>query len=409
MINKKDLLTEIIRLSSELNSLQDMDILLEKILFEARRFANADAGTIYIKNRDHLVFSHTQNDTLQKKLPPGGKLIYSTFSVPINLGSIAGYVAETGNIQNIEDVYTLPDGVTYRFDPFFDKAASYKTKSMLTIPLQTESGKIIGVLQIINSKDEKGNTKSFSKNDIMIVTHFANAASMVLRRAQMTRALLLRMMQMAQLRDPKETGAHVNRVAAYSVEIYEQWARIKNFSKSEIDKNRDTLRRAALLHDVGKVAISDLILKKPGKLDKDEYEIMKTHTYLGARLFSDSQSTFDEAAAEVSLNHHENWDGTGYPGFIDIETGKPTDVDKAGNVISKKGEEIPIFGRIVALADVYDALSSARVYKNSWKEKKVLEEIKNLSGKKFDPDLVDVFFDNLDIIRSISSRYPDSK
>jgi response regulator RpfG family c-di-GMP phosphodiesterase len=144
---------------------------------------------------------------------------------------------------------------------------------------------------------------------------------MVLQRAQMTRALLLRMIQMAELRDPKETGAHVNRVASYSVEIYEKWARSRSIKENEIQKNRDILRMAAMLHDTGKVAISDLILKKPARFTNEEYEIMKTHTYLGAKLFQDRQSEFDEVAAEVALTHHENWDGTGYPGHVDVETG----------------------------------------------------------------------------------------
>ncbi|MBN1496270.1 MAG: phosphohydrolase, partial [Spirochaetes bacterium] len=105
--------------------------------------------------------------------------------------------------------------------------------------------------------------------------------------------------------------------------------------------------------------------------------------------------------------HHENWDGTGYPGKIDVETGEPIEKNPDGTAVPLKGEEIPIFGRIVALADVFDALSSKRVYKDAWEEKSVLEEIRNMSGKKFDPDLVDIFFERLDVIRSIMKRYPD--
>ena len=166
---------------------------------------------------------------------------------------------------------------------------------------------------------------------------------------------------------------------------------------------------AAMLHDVGKVAISDLILKKPGRFTDEEFELMKTHTTHGARLFLHKHSEFDEIAAMVALRHHENWDGSGYPGHIDLETGEPVEKDSRGRALPLRGEEIPIFGRIVALADVYDALSSKRVYKNAWNEKDVLDEIKNQSGKKFDPELVDIFFDSLDMMRSILLRYPDSE
>jgi len=174
--------------------------------------------------------------------------------------------------------------------------------------------------------------------------------------------------------------------------------------RETIDRNRDILRMASMLHDVGKVAISDLILKKPARFTDEEYEIMKSHTYLGARLFRDRQSEFDEVAAVVALTHHENWDGTGYPGRVDDNTCLP---DPEGTPL--RGEEIPLYGRIVALADVYDALSSRRVYKEAWEEDSVLDEIKKLSGRKFDPELVEVFFENLDFIRSIRQRYPETE
>jgi HD-GYP domain-containing protein (c-di-GMP phosphodiesterase class II) len=408
-LNKKITIDEIIKLSNELNTIQDLDILLEKLLFEARTSVNADAGSIYIKDKDELVFSHVQNDTLTKRLSPGQKLIYTTFRVKINTSSIAGFVASTGNILNIPDVYTIPQDVPYRFNSTYDDISHYKTTSMLTVPLQTVDGTIIGVLQLINAKDDKGNVKPFAKDDEPIVMLFANNASLVLQRARMTRAIILRMISMAELRDPKETGAHVNRVATYAIELYEQWAKRHHINEKEIETNRDILRMAAMLHDVGKVAISDLILKKPARFTDEEYQIMKSHTYLGARLFKDTQSQFDEIASIVALTHHENWDGTGYPGYIDLDTGKPLEKDSKGNPLPRKGEEIPIYGRIVALADVYDALSSKRVYKEAWNENDVLNEIKLASGKKFDPELIDIFFSCYDFLKSIRLRYPDSE
>jgi response regulator RpfG family c-di-GMP phosphodiesterase len=214
---------------------------------------------------------------------------------------------------------------------------------------------------------------------------------------------------MAEMRDPKETTAHVNRVGGYAVEIYETWAHRHHVMQKEIDKNRDVLRMAAMLHDVGKVAISDLILMKPGKFDENEFEIMKQHTILGTRLFLDPQSDFDAAAAQVALNHHERWDGQGYPGHVDVATGDPLPgfEGRNGSARGKCGEEIPLFGRIVAIADVYDALSCQRVYKRAWNESEVLANLKTGAGRHFDPELVEIFFACLDVLRSIQKRYQD--
>ncbi len=409
MMNDKKRFKELAALSAELLEVKDLDILLEKILTLARKFVNADAGSIYIREENHLKFSYCQNDTLSKNLPPGKKLIYSTFTIPIDNNTIAGYVAKTGKILNIPDVYNIPNNVPYKFGKVYDKISNYRSKSMLVIPLKNSRGEIMGVLQIINAKDEKGNIVPFSSEDEPFILHLAHNAAMALERAQITRTVILRMVKMAELRDPKETGPHVNRVAAYSAEIYEAWAKRKGIPSKEIERKKDILRMAAMLHDVGKIAIPDAILKKPGKLTPEEYEIMKQHTFLGAQLFADPRSEFDEAAAEVALNHHERWDGKGYPGHIDPFTGKPLPgyEDKDGRARGKKGEEIPLFGRIVAIADVYDALVSKRCYKQAWDDEKAIRIIKEEAGKQFDPEIVDVFLSCLDIIHSIRSRYPD--
>lgn len=407
MLNEAERLKEIIRLDTELSTVQDLDILLERILTEAREISIADAGSIYIREEDDLIFSYVQNATQQKKLPPGQKLIYSTFRVKISTESISGYVAETGQTLSIPDVYEIDKDAPYSFDSSYDRISSYKTTSMLTVPLKSSRGDIIGVLQIINKHDPEGRVVSFDSEDEVICQHFASTASMALQRAQLTRALILRLIAMAELRDPKETGPHVNRVATYATEIYERWAKNRNISKEEINKARDVLRMAAMVHDVGKVAIPDRILKKPGKLTKAERRIMEGHTFLGARLFIDTQSQFDEVAVQTALRHHENWDGTGYPGHVNVKTGALERLDMKGNAPLLKSEEIPLFGRFVAIADVYDALISKRVYKDAWPEEKVLTEIKELSGKKFDPDIVVAFFQSLDILRSVARRYPD--
>jgi HD-GYP domain-containing protein (c-di-GMP phosphodiesterase class II) len=409
MLSEKQKLDLVMKLGVELTEVKDVDVLLERILREARKLVNADAGSIYIKEGDKLKFSYTQNETLQKRLPPGKKLIYSTFSIPINSQTISGYVAHTSESLNIPDAYKLHSGLPYSFNKSYDDLSGYRTQSMLTFPLKTNRGDIIGVLQLINAKDARGKVVAFPKRDEPLIMHFANMAAVAIERAQMTRAMILRTIKMAELRDPKETGSHVNRVASYAVAIYEVWADKRGVPHDVIDKNRDILRMAAMLHDVGKVAISDAILKKPGRLDDAEREAMKLHTIMGARLFSERYSEFDEAAAVVALNHHEKWDGTGYPGNVNPNDGKvlPGYENSDGTPRPKKGEEIPVFGRLVALADVYDALGSRRAYKERWAEAQVLDEIKATSGTHFDPEMVEMFFSCIDTIHNINERYPD--
>ena len=407
MLSEKEKLEKLTNLGVELNQIRDLDILMERVLGDARIFVNADAGSIYIRDNETLLFTYTQNNTLQKRLPPGEKLIYSTFILPMDTASIAGYAATTGSPVNIPNVYTIDARSPYQFSRQFDESSGYETKSMIAVPLKTARGDILGILQIINAQDDHHNVIPFTPADESLMQHFASIAAVALERAQMTRSILLRMIRMSEMRDPKETGAHVNRVGGYAVELYEQWAHNHGVSSHELEMERDSLRMAAMLHDVGKIAISDMILKKPGRFSEDEYQIMKQHTFLGARLFLDSQSDFDEAAYEVALNHHERWDGKGYPGHIDVETGTPLKgyATTDGNALGKKGEEIPIYGRIVSLADVYDALSSARVYKEAWDESEVLKTIEKEAGHQFDPELVEIFFSRLNVLRSIQARY----
>ncbi len=178
----------------------------------------------------------------------------------------------------------------------------------------------------------------------------------------------------------KETGNHVKRVAEYSRIL----AKHAGLSEEKVNMLVD----ASPMHDIGKVAISDDILHKPGRLDEREFDIMRTHAELGYKMLAHSTRPLLKTAATVAFEHHERWDGTGYPRYL-------------------KGEEISIEGRITAIADVFDALGSDRVYKKAWDDKKIIEYFKEERGKQFDPNLVDIFFENLDEFLSIRERFKD--
>ena len=402
-------LSLIVNLGLDLSQAKDLDILLDRVLADARKFANAEAGSIYIKTDGRLEFAYTQNDVLQKRLAPGKKLVYSTFTLPVDEKSIAGYAAMTGGIVNLADVRRLPPDAPYSFGGAADAASGYRTQSMLAVPLKTQDEEVVGVLQLINARDPQGKVAVFDAADEPFIGNFAAAAAIAVERAKMTRSMILRIVEMARLRDPLETGAHVKRVADYSLLIYGRWAALKGLPQKEIDRTLDVLKIAAMLHDAGKVAVSDAILKKPGRLTPEEFSAMKQHTWVGAGLFTDQMSAYDRASAAVALHHHERWDGTGYPGHVRVGDGSPLPGFEApgGGARGKKGEEIPPFGRIVAVADVYDALTCARSYKEPWTEDRVLTTMKSEAGTHFDPEMIEAFFFDLDAVRAVRDRHAE--
>ena len=178
----------------------------------------------------------------------------------------------------------------------------------------------------------------------------------------------------------KETGNHVKRVAEYSYFL----AKLSGFSEEEAE----LLKMASPMHDIGKVGIPDHVLKKPGKLNEEEWQIMKTHAQTGFELLQHSERPILKAASIVAYEHHEKWDGSGYPN-------------------GKKAEEIHIYGRITAIADVFDALGSDRVYKKAWKLEQILELFNEQSNKHFDPRLVKLFLTNIDAFLTIRNQHKD--
>lgn len=400
--NAGEILAEIIELNKQLNQLKDLDAILDRILTEVRRLTHADAGTIFLVDEGQLKFSYVHNDSFMKE-GEINKDIYANFSVPINEGSIVGYVALQGQPLNIDDAYNLDPALPFKFNKSFDEKTGYQTTSILTVPITTSQGEVAGVIQLINAKDAAGNSTPFSRDAQAFMPLFANSASVAIERAIMTRELILRMMRMAELRDPSETGPHVQRVGAYSAEIYHKWAQNKGVDARELKKTKDLIRVAAMLHDVGKVGISDKILKKPAKLDEDEFAIIKLHTVYGAQLFAKSTSELDALSGDIAMGHHEKWNGKGYPGRLVDMWSNPPQVGQ-----TKVGEEIPLAGRICALADVFDALTSRRSYKPPWPDEKILAVIQEESGQHFDPDVVDAFLEIFDVIKLIRAKYTEA-
>ena len=181
----------------------------------------------------------------------------------------------------------------------------------------------------------------------------------------------------AEYKDP-ETASHVARVAKYSKLL----AREYGLSQKE----QDIIFYAAPFHDLGKVGIEDKILLKPGKLDEDEFKIMKTHAQIGYEILKDSKSEYLQAGAVIALTHHEKWDGSGYPNAL-------------------TSENIHVFGRIVSIANVFDALTSFRPYKKAWSFEEALKYLDDKSGKDFDPKMVEIFKNKIDEVKEIYNSY----
>jgi response regulator RpfG family c-di-GMP phosphodiesterase len=178
----------------------------------------------------------------------------------------------------------------------------------------------------------------------------------------------------------KETGNHVKRVAEYS--------KLLALYYGLDEKEAELLKQASPMHDIGKVAIPDSILNKPGRFNDSERKIMDTHATFGYEMLKHSDRALLKTAAIVAYEHHEKWDGTGYPRGL-------------------SGENIHIYGRITALADVFDALGSDRCYKKAWDDEKIFNLFKEERAKHFDPRLIDIFFEHLDEFLKIRDSLKD--
>lgn len=210
-----------------------------------------------------------------------------------------------------------------------------------------------------------------------VKTHLSLVQAEQLKQAHVD--LVNRLGRAAEYKDT-DTGEHIARMSQYSKLLALEFG---------MDEHQaELLRQAAPMHDVGKIGIPDAILLKPGRLTSEEFDHMKQHAVIGAQILANSSSALLQLAHKLALEHHEKWDGSGYPNGL-------------------KGEQISVEGRIVAIADVFDALTSKRPYKEAWSVEEALEHMQTQAGKHFDPHLINLFVNNLDAIIAIKNTYQE--
>lgn len=303
----------------------------------------------------------------------------SELRIPHDAGFV-GYSVRTGEPLLIKDAYQDP-----RFDRRSDEKTHYRTTSVMTVPLMNSAGNVMGVFQAINKQgtNEQGEAAVFSIQDLERLSLTAVYSAKTVESAMLNmeleatqREIIHILGEVSEYRS-QETGDHIQRVA----EISSMLAKFLGLPENEVER----IRLAAPMHDLGKVGIPDAILNKPGRFTDDEYTIMKTHSEIGYNMLHNSKRQLLRFAAEIARSHHERWDGRGYPKGI-------------------SGEEIPLAGRICSVADVLDALSSPRCYKQPWPEEKVKEEFLKQRGAQFQPELVDVLMEHWDEIYCLYRR-----
>lgn len=210
-----------------------------------------------------------------------------------------------------------------------------------------------------------------------VKTHLSLVKIETLRETQID--LIQRLGRAAEYKD-NETGMHVQRMSHY--------AKTLAMAAGMDEEQADELRMASTMHDIGKIAIPDQILLKPGKLDHDEFDHMKKHAQIGANILAKPRSALVALAHTIAITHHEKWDGSGYPHGL-------------------AGEDIPVEGRIAAIADVFDALTSERPYKKAWPVDEAVEFLQTQAGKHFDPQLIPLFIANLPQILDIKEQFKE--
>ncbi len=344
---------------------RNIDRLLLLLADFGRDLIGADRCTVWLCNH--------RDGTLWSKVAHG----VDRMSIPMTKG-IAGYVATHGEPLIINDVYR-----DERFDKDVDKRTGYRTRSMLSLPIRDADDRTVGVYQAVNKMTGAGVFTESDKEHLLLASSYT---SEVLKAAQLQeeieatqREIIFTMAEAGELRS-KETGQHVKRVAEYCRLVAEK----HGLSEIEIE----VLKLSSPMHDIGKIAIPDAVLLKPAKLNEAEWLIMKTHSTLGHDMLKHSERRLLKAAAVIAWQHHEKWNGAGYPCGL-------------------AGEKIHVYGRITALADVFDALASDRPYKKAWELERIVKLVEDERGVHFDPDIARIFLENVDAFWKIRETYRD--
>ena len=332
------------------NSTLDLKKLLRLVMELAETTLNAEASSILLIDQEtqELVFEVATGEAEDK---------VKEIRVPMGQG-IAGHVAVTGENLLVPDV-SMDD----RFFKKADDKTSFKTRNIVAVPLKAR-GRIIGVVEALNKKG-KG---TFVSSDVSLLEALGNQSAVAIENAKLYQDLqnsfVATVQSLAEAVDAKDsyTAGHSSRVTEYSVLIAEEL----KLSEEELQ----TVRLSGLLHDVGKIGIQDLVLSKPGKLTDEEFAVMKQHPAIGEKIIRPVKEL--KAALPGILNHHERYDGRGYPCGI-------------------AGEDIPLIGRIIGVADAFDAMTSDRVYRPRLSDEVAINELKKHSGSQFDSNMVKAF------------------
>lgn len=350
---------------ADISNEKKLDTLLMMLANMGRELIVADRCTVWLVDR--------KKEELWTKVAHG----IDEIRIPIHSG-IVGHSIDLKETVVINDAYA-----DSRFNPEIDKKTGYHTRNIIVIPFRDNEGNIIGAYQAINKMTAE---HAFNEKDIEYLTLAAAYCGNSLESAILykeiedtQKEIIYTMAEVGESRS-KETGFHVKRVAEYSKTL----ALAVGLSEPE----SELLRMASPMHDIGKIAIPDSVLKKPGRLTEEEFEVMKNHAQLGYEMLKHSDRKILHAAAIVAHEHHEKWNGKGYPRGL-------------------KGEDIHIYGRITAIADVFDALGSDRCYKKAWEIDRVLNLFKEERGEHFDPQCVDALFHSLETIMEIREHYKD--
>ncbi|SIS60562.1 HD domain-containing phosphohydrolase [Salimicrobium flavidum] len=356
-------LTTILSYIAGISGESDLHKTLMQLANLGKDLASADRCTVWIldEKADEL-WTTTAHGVQELRIPANSGLVGTSIS--------------TGDIVHVENAYE-----DERFNSAVDVHTGYSTKSILCVPFMDSDGKYIGAFQAINKMPEGQPFNEEDKEIVRLAASYAgNALDSKLLHEELVatqKEILETMGQIGESRS-RETGHHVKRVALYSYRL----ALLAGLPEQEAK----LLMSASPMHDIGKVAIPDHLLLKPGGLTDEEFEQMKEHTEIGYHIFRHSTKELLQAAARIAYEHHEKWDGSGYPQGL-------------------KGENIHIFGRITAIADVFDALGSDRVYKKAWPDHKILNHFREQIGRHFDPKLMNIFLAHFDHFRQIRDEY----